>query len=173
MEELVERSGLKANNRRKVLDLLAERRIPYEMEEHAAAYTIEEMEALRLRRPECVCKNLFLRDAKGRRHFLVTLRGDKHADLASLAEGMGSTKLSFASEERLLKYLGVEHGSVSPLCVLNDREAQVEVFFDRDLKALPVLGVHPNDNTATLYLPYEAVKGIVTGNGNPFGEISI
>lgn len=61
-----------------------------------------------------VCKNLFLRDAKGRQHFLVVLPGDRQADLGALAAALGSSKLSFASEERLMKHLGLTKGSVTP-----------------------------------------------------------
>ena len=164
---------LKQENRRRVLALLEERGIPYTLEEHPAAHTIQEMMELGLSHPEWVCKNLFLRDAKGRRHFLVTVRGEKHADLGRLAAEMDSTKLSFASPERLMKYLGVEQGSVSPLCILNDGEGEVEVFFDRDLRDQPLLGVHPNDNTATLYLSWETVRDIIRGHGNSFQETRV
>ena len=175
MNQMENKTGdaLKQENRRKVLKVLEEREIPSEMEEHPAAHTIQEMMELGLSHPEWVCKNLFLRDARGRRHFLVTIRGDKHADLARLAEEMGSTKLSFASPERLMKYLGVEQGSVSPLCILNDSEKEVEAFFDRDLRDQPLLGVHPNDNTATLYLSWETVREIIGDHGNSFQEITV
>jgi Ala-tRNA(Pro) deacylase len=175
MEEMEQKKGeaLKQENRRRVLEVLEGRGIPFEMEEHPAAHTIQEMMELGLSHPEWVCKNLFLRDARGRRHFLVTIRGDKHPDLAKLAEEMGSTKLSFASAERLMKYLGVEQGSVSPLCILNDREDAVEVFFDRDLRTQPLLGIHPNDNTATLYLSWETVRDIIRDHGSSFQEITV
>ena len=173
MEEVLTREALKAENRRKVLALLEEQGIPYEMEEHPAAHTIQEMLELGLAHPEWVCKNLFLRDARGRRHFLVTLRGDKHADLGKLAEKMGSTKLSFASPERLMKYLRVEQGSVSPLSALNDEARAVEVFLDRDLRLQPLLGVHPNDNTATLYLPYAALLSLLRSHGNSVEEVGV
>ena len=78
-------------------------------------------------------KNLFLRDAKGKRHFLVVLDKDKRADLKALQEQLSCSKLSFASEERLKKHLGLSRGSVTPLGILNDAQGMVELVFDRDL----------------------------------------
>ena len=69
-----------------VLRTLAEQNIPYQLWEHPAVYTIEEMDALDLPAPEAVVKNLFLRDAKGRRYFLVVLSKEKQADLRALGE---------------------------------------------------------------------------------------
>lgn len=85
--------------------------ISYEVEEHAPVFTIDEMRELGIK--GSVCKNLFLRDAKGRQHFLVVLPGDRQADLGALAAALGSSKLSFASEERLMKHLGLTKGSVT------------------------------------------------------------
>lgn len=76
-------------------------------------------------------KNLFLRDAKGKRHFLVVLDKDKRADLKALQEQLSCSKLSFASEERLKKHLGLSRGSVTPLGILNDAQGMVELVFDR------------------------------------------
>ena len=100
-----------SGKRKIVFDALEALSIPYEVWEHPAVYTIEEMDALGLPDPEVVLKNLFLRDAKGKQHFLVVLRKDKQADLRALGERLG-TRLSFASEERLAQYLGLEKGDV-------------------------------------------------------------
>ena len=137
--------------KQKVYDALAAAGIEYERVDHPPVFTIEEMDALELPHPEAVVKNLFLRDAKGKRHFLVVLPGHRQADLRTLGERLG-TKLSFASEERLEKYLGLTKGSVTPLGVLNDEDRAVELIFDEELKTMPLLGVHPNHNTATVFL---------------------
>ena len=121
---------------------------------------MEEMDAAGITARGGVCKNLFLRDMKGRSHFLVTVPEERDVDLRALADRIGSTKLSFASAERLGKYLGVEQGSVSPLGVLNDETGSVTVVFDKSLEN-KVIGVHPNDNTATLWLPFEELKKII------------
>jgi Ala-tRNA(Pro) deacylase len=157
--------------REKTLQKLKEMNITYTMEEHPAVYTIEEMENLGI--CEDVVKNLFLRDAKGTRHFLVVLPKDKQADIKKISEQIGSSRLSFASEERLGRYLKLTPGSVSPLGILNDADASVEVVFDKALKGQKRVGVHPNDNTATVWLSFDDLQGIIKRNGNMIRFISL
>lgn len=149
-----------------VLRTLAEQNIPYQLWEHPAVYTIEEMDALDLPAPEAVVKNLFLRDAKGRRYFLVVLSKEKQADLRALGERLG-VKLSFASPERLAACMGLEKGSVTPFGVLNDQERKVEVLLDQDLRTRPLVAVHPNENTATVALAPEDLLQVLEDHGNP------
>lgn len=151
---------------------LAAAGIPYERVDHPAVFTIEEMDQLDLPHPEAVVKNLFLRDAKGKRHFLAVLPGHRSADLKTLGEKVGS-KLSFASEERLEKYLGLTRGSVTPLGVLNDEARAVEVLFDRALEAMPLMGVHPNHNTATVFLRPGDLVQLIKDHGNPFAWVDL
>lgn len=141
--------------REQVIQRLNELQLPYEITEHPPVYTIEEMDALNLPYAEKVVKNLFLRDYKGKRHFLVVLAKNKKADLKELASQLCSTPLSFASPQRLQKYLCLEKGAVTPLGMINDVNCAVEVVFDRDLADQKVLGVHPNENTATVWISYE------------------
>jgi len=145
--------------------VLEEKGIRYTRFDHEAVFTMEEMERIGLPELPLVCKNLFLRDQKGRRHFLVSIRGDKSADLRALGELLG-TKLSFASEERLARLLGLGKGSVTPLGILNDREAAVEVLFDEDLQRQGRVGVHPCLNTATVFLEFSDLARLVRDNGN-------
>ena len=107
--------------REKVLNKLNELSINYKEIEHIPVYTIEDMDNLgNIFDNAKICKNLFVRDQKGKRHFLVVLPEEKRAPLSDIAEKIGSTKLSFASEERLMKYLKLEPGSVTPLSVINE-----------------------------------------------------
>ncbi|MDO4530962.1 MAG: prolyl-tRNA synthetase associated domain-containing protein [Bacillota bacterium] len=151
---------------------LTERKIEFDWVEHPAVYTIEEIEALGLENTDEIAKNLFLRDQKGKRHFLMVIRGDKKADLKSLGEKLGVGKLSFASEERLEKYMGLKKGAVSPFGIFNDTGCKVEVFFDRDFLAMEKVGVHPNDNTASVYLKTEVLLEIIREHGNSLEIIS-
>ena len=91
------------------------------------------MDRLGLPQKGTLCKNLFLRDAKGKRHFLVTCDEKKTVDLKALGRTLGAGNLSFASEERLEKYLGLKQGSVSPFGLMNDTDHAVEFFIDKDL----------------------------------------
>jgi len=100
------------------------------------------------------CKNLFLRNQKGTRHYLVILAHTKRADLRAVADQIGDGKLSFASPDRLMKYLGVTPGSVSPFGLIHDHDHHVRVYLDRELKQAPRISFHPNINTATFVLTY-------------------
>ena len=145
--------------------------ISYEVEEHAPVFTIDEMRELGIK--GSVCKNLFLRDAKGRQHFLVVLPGDRQADLGALAAALGSSKLSFASEERLMKHQGLTKGSVTPLAVIQDPDHTVQVLLDESLTGMDRLGVHPLVNTATLWISGADLLRFVRSCGNPVKIVSI
>ena len=138
----------------------------YTVSEHPPVYTIEEMERLELDRLGTIVKNLFLRDAKGRRHFLVMMRHDKKVDLKTLRDQIGSTPLRFASPERLARHLGLESGAVSPFGLFNDRELAVEAIMDEDLRGLPQVGVHPNDNMATVWLSGADLEKAILAQGH-------
>ena len=153
------------NNKTNVLQALEHLNIPYDLTEHPAVYTIDEMRDLNLFELGTVCKNLFLRDQKGKKHFLVVASPDKKTNLKEIEEVLESGKLSFASEERLLKFLGVSTGAVSPLAVINN-DKSVTLVIDKDLDSTKKLGVHPNDNTATVWLTYEDLLKFIEHHGN-------
>lgn len=112
------------------------------------------------------CKNLFLRDGSGKRHFLLVAPEHKAVDLKSVREQIGSSRLSFGSAERLERCLGLTQGSVSPFGILNDKECRVELVFDKDLIGKEKVGFHPNINTATLWLKFEDLLKVIEKNGN-------
>ena len=147
--------------------------IPFEVEEHEPVFTIEDMDALGITQRGLVAKNLFLRDAKGKRHFLVLIPGEKHADIKKVEKQIGCTHLSFASDERLMKYLGLTKGSVTPFGLLNDENKAVEVAIDRGLMGKPKIGFHPNTNTATLWLSYEDLMKFIKNRGNKVHFINL
>lgn len=151
---------------------LDEKGFAYEWVEHKPVYTIDEMEALGLEDMEDIAKNLFLRDQKGKRHFLIVIRANKQANLKELGEKLGIGKLSFASEKRLEKYMKLKKGSVTPLGVLNDETCAVEVFFDADFLKMKKIGVHPNENTASVYLVTEDLLQLIREHGNPLEIVS-
>ncbi len=152
---------------------LDEMGIKYEVTEHDAVYTIEDMAKIPGMKISDVCKNLFLRDERGKRHFLVVLDEAKSADLKAIRAQIGSSRLSFASEERLMDNLGLIKGAVTPLGVLNDCSANVEVLMDSDLKSRKRLGVHPCDNTETLWLSCADIIKLIEKRGNKLSFIRI
>lgn len=100
------------------------------------------------------CKNLFLRNKKGNRHYLIVLEHQKSADLKRLAEQIGEDRLSFASPDRLAAHLGLQPGAVSPMGLLNDGALAVQVVLDADLRRAERVAFHPNVNTATIVLAW-------------------
>ncbi|MEP7084357.1 MAG: prolyl-tRNA synthetase associated domain-containing protein [Betaproteobacteria bacterium] len=116
--------------------------------------TVAESERLVPRLPGAKTKNLFLRDKKGLRHFLVTVPHDRAVDLAALGAVLGVGRLGFASPERLVQHLGIAPGSVSLLALYNDRDAAVEFVIDRDLWEAPAVQAHPLVNDATMVIAH-------------------
>lgn len=161
------------DQQKKVFEMLNALDIEYQIMYHQAVFTVEGMDDLRITQYGDICKNLFLRDAKGERHFLVVLDKDKKADLKSIQEQLGCTRLSFASEKRLHRYLQIHKGEVTPLAIINDFEAIVEVVLDNDLVGKNKLGFHPNDNTATVWISFEALKKVINQNGNRVHFVTI
>ena len=151
-----------------ILQRLKELGIQYELIEHKAVFNMEEMDALGkdFFKGATICKNLFLRDQKGKRHFLVTMKEEKQANLAEIAKSCLVTNLSFASEERLKKYLNLTPGAVTPLAIINDEQKAVEVILDKDLFKEEKIGVHPGVNTATVIISPADLEKYIKANGN-------
>ena len=128
--------------------------IPYELIRHPAAGTIDEIAAMGIQKYGEIPKNLFLQDHSGRHLFLLVIRSDKRADLKAIARQLPSSRLCFASEERLEQCLGLKKGAVT-------------VLFDRDLKGLERAGFHPNDNHATVFLRFQDLCRLLEAYGHP------
>ena len=151
---------------KEVLALLDENNIKYELVEHEEVHTIEDMKELGLLDKGYVCKNLFLRNANGKMHFVLSCHHEKEVNVQEIAKKIGSTRLSFGSEERLEKYLKLKNGYVSPFGVINDESKSVIFVFDREIQNEQKVGFHPNTNKATIYLSFKDVKKIIEEHGN-------
>jgi len=138
------------NGSEKLYRRLAELNIPFEYIEHPPAPTIEIAKQYWAGHDAKHCKNLFFRNHKGNRHYLVILDCDENMDIHSIERLLRQGKLSFASEQRMLKYLGVTPGSVTPFGLINDEEHHVYVFIDSKLQTADRLSFHPCINTASL-----------------------
>lgn len=149
-----------------VYEKLNELKIEYEVEEHEAAFTVEDIDSTGLFKKGIGCKNLFLRDASGKRHFLLVAPEHTEVDLKSVRSQLGCSRLSFGSAERLEKCLKLTQGSVSPFGVINDKDCKVELVFDRYLIGKNSVGFHPNLNTATVWLKFGDLLKFINNNGN-------
>ena len=119
------------------------------------------------------CKNLFMRNQKGTRHYIVILQYQKRADLRAVADQIGDGKLSFGSPERLMKHLALAPGSVSPFGLIHDAERAVRVAIDRDLKSADRISFHPNINTATIVLAFTDFQRFLENCGNPVQYVTV
>jgi len=151
---------------RRVEARLAELGIAFERHEHPPVATVEEAERYWGGIDATHCKNLFLRNQKGDRHYLVVLVHSKKADLRTVADQLGDGKLSFASPERLLRHLGLTPGSVSPFGLINDADRAVRVVLDRDLESAARLSFHPNINTSTLVVSGDDFRRFLSSTGH-------
>jgi Ala-tRNA(Pro) deacylase len=145
--------------------------IPFERHEHPAVFTVEQalehwagIDALH-------CKNLFLRNKKGDRHFMVVAAHSTPIDIAAIAARIGEGRLSFASAERLAAHLGLTPGAVSPFGLINDRSGSVRVLIDSTLRAAARVGFHPNVNTATVVLSFADFQRFLASRRNPVSYI--
>ena len=137
---------------------LQDNQIKYERHDHPPVYTVADVERLLPDLPAVKTKNLFLRDKKGRRHFLVAVPAKKRIDIKGLGAAIGAGHLSFGSPDRLKTHLGVEPGSVTVLATINDTERAVELFFDRILWEEERFQFHPLVNTSTLLISREDLR---------------
>ena len=133
---------------------------------HPPVMTVEESERLVPKLPGAKTKNLFLRDKKGARHFLVTVRHDVAVDLDALSTMLDVRGLGFASPERLKKHLGITPGSVSLLALVNDQSAAVEFVIDRALWEAPAVHAHPLTNDATMVLAHADLERFLDATGH-------
>jgi len=133
---------------------------------HPAVMTVEESERLVPKLPGAKTKNLFLRDKKGARHFLVTVPHDLPVDLNALGTVLGAGRLGFASPERLAKHLGITPGSVSLLALVNDGSHAVEFVIDRALWEAPAVQAHPLVNDATMVIEHGDLARFLAATGH-------
>lgn len=140
-------------NKKEIYALLKSRDIWHEITEHQAVFTMEEAAKINLPYPDAEAKSLFVRDDKKRNYYLITVKGDKRIDLKDFKKKNLTRSLSFASENDLMQILNLIPGAVTPLGILNDVEHKVEAFIDEDfMKEEALIGIHPNDNTATVWM---------------------
>lgn len=152
-------------NKQGLYDYLKSKNIWHEITEHGAVYNMAELSQIELPYPEADAKNLFVRDDKKRNYYLITVKGDKRVDLKEFRKKNGTRVLSFASAEDLMEIMGLIPGAVTPLGLLNDEQCRVKLFLDSAFDA-GLIGVHPNDNTATVWLKTEDLIEMIRESGH-------
>ncbi len=162
-------------NKNDIYNLLEEKNIFHEITEHEAVYNMEDLANLNLPYPEYDAKNIFVRDDKKQNYYLITVKDDKRVDLKQFREDYNTRKLSFVSENDLLNILNLIPGSVSPFGLLNDKDCIVKFYLDEDFIKTEkgLIGVHPNENTATVWLKANDLIEIIKEHGNEVNIIKL
>ena len=157
----------------KLYNILEGLNIEFEYHEHPAAPTITEAQKHWKGINSTHCKNLFFRNHKGNKHYLVVLHHEQKLAIKDLEGLLKQGKISFASDKRLNKYLGLTAGSVSPFGLINDNENHVHLFIDKKLQDAEKLSFHPNINTASLIIKYKDFIKFLDKTGNTYEFIKL
>ena len=158
---------------KKVYEFLEKIHVKYEKYEHPAVFTCEEADMYTSGLKGVHTKNLFLRNKKGNRHYLVVMKEDKTLNVKQFGEKISDKNLSFASPERMMKYLDLTPGAVSIFGIINDIENNVKVYIDADIMKEEFINSHPNVNTATLIYSVEDMIKFLKESGNEYEVISL
>jgi Ala-tRNA(Pro) deacylase len=150
----------------RLYEILDELDIRYEYHEHPPGPTVEEALKYWKDIDSAHCKNIFFRNHKGNRHYLVISDYRYQLDIHDLEQRLKQGKLTFASPARLKKHLGLEPGSVSLFGLINDEEDHVHLFIDENLLQAEKISFHPNINTASLVITQEGFQKFLNWSGN-------
>ena len=159
--------------REQVLHLLEELGIRYEIHEHPPVPTVEDALPYWNQMEATHCKNLFFRNHKGNRHYLVILRHDRKLNIRDLEQRLKQGKISFASPHRMERYLGLTGGSVSVFGLINDRDNHVHLFLDAALQSAGKISFHPNENTSTVIISFKSFMRFLDWSGNSYEFIEL
>ena len=152
-------------NKKETHQFLNDHGVDYEITEHKAVFNMEEQNAIELPFPDWDAKNLFVRDDKKKNYYLITVKGDKRVDLKEFRKKHGLRVLSFASADDLMRFMGLTPGSVTPLGLLNDTEHHIHFYLDSEFVGNRI-GIHPNDNSATVWLYADDLVKLLQENGS-------
>jgi Ala-tRNA(Pro) deacylase len=150
-----------------LLDFLAAHGVAFERFDHAPVFTCgETVRHVPAEAAGVQTKNLFLRDKRGKRHWLVVTSCEKAVDLRALGAIIGGERLGLASPDRLLRHLGVTPGAVTILGLVNDTQHAVELVIDEEVWNADALRVHPLVNSATLVIPHDGIARFLAATGH-------
>lgn len=157
----------------RVYEVLNKLEIPFEYYEHPPVPTVKEAAIYWKDLKATHCKNLFFRNHKGNKHYLVIFEYSHNILIRDLEQRLKQGKLTFASDERLMKYLGLTPGSVSPFGLINDTEKHVHLFLDENFKHSKKISFHPNLNTASLVIPFSGFEKFLMYTENSFEYVKL
>lgn len=159
-------------NKAETYQYLKDHGVSFEITEHQAVFNMAELDAVAMPYPELDAKNLFVRDDKRKNYYLITVKGDKRVDLKGFRKAHGLRPLTFASADDLMEIMGLIPGAVTPLGLLNDTGHKAVLYLDTAF-GNGLIGVHPNDNTATVWMKTTDLVKIIRDHGNEVELVNI
>ena len=161
-------------NKEQIYEFIKSKNVWYEITEHEAVFNMADLTRINIPYPESDAKNLFVRDDKKRNYYLITVKGNKKVNLKEFRKSNNTRNLSFASEDDLMNILGLIPGAVTPLGLLNDKDLKVSFYLDKDfVYEDSIIGIHPNDNTATIWIKVDDLINIIKDHGNIVNIVKI
>ena len=161
-------------NKEQIYEFIKSKNIWYEITEHKAVFNMADLSRINIPYPDSDAKNLFVRDDKKRNYYLITVKGNKKVNLKEFRKSNNTRNLSFASENDLMNILGLISGAVTPLGLLNDKDLRVTFYLDKDfVYDNSIIGIHPNDNTATIWIKVNDLINIIKDHGNIVNIVKI
>lgn len=159
----------KSPNEVPVYELLDQLGIEYTLTRHEAFLTCDDVEKSDFKFDGLHIKNLFVRDTRADKYYLVLLLWDERLDIKGYRDVVGwSRRIAFCDDEELLKYLGVTTGACSVFGLLNDKEHAVTLVVGRSIAAAPEneeISFHPNDNRATVTMTVGDMRRVIAAMG--------
>lgn len=154
--------------KKEIYNFLESRNLWHEVRNHGKVYNMNELSEIAMPYPDAIAKNIFICDDKKQNYYLITVKGNKRVNLKAFRKTYNTRQLHFASEEELFEIMKLTPGSVSPFGILNDSERKVNFYIDKEfLEGTPIIGVHPNDNSATVWMNAQDLIEIISEHGNP------
>ena len=151
-------------NKEEIYNYLKAEKIWFDVTEHQAVYNMEDLKNINCLYKNSDAKNIFVRDDKKQNYYLIVIKGDKKIDLKRFRKEYNTRPLTFASPDDLKEILNLYPGAVTPLGLLNDKNKKVKLFIDSYFNN--IIGVHPNDNTATIWLKVSDLISLIKKHGN-------
>jgi Ala-tRNA(Pro) deacylase len=157
----------------RLYEILDELGVNFDYYEHPPVPTVSEATKYWEGIDSTHCKNLFFRNHKGNKHYLVIIECSQNLNIRDLEQRLKQGKISFASPIRMKKYLGIEPGSVSIFGLIHDLNHHVHVFLDENLKKSQKISFHPNLNTASIVVDFKDFEKFLNWTGNNFEYIEL
>ncbi len=157
-----------------VYALLERLGVEYTRVDHPAAWTMEDCREPEKQLDVRICKNLFLCNRQKTAFYLLMLPADKPFKTKDLSAQIGSARLSFAGEEFMQEFLGVQPGSVSVLGLMNDTGHRVQLLIEKEILRDTFFGCHPCKNTSSMKIRVSDLKNVILpAIGHPYTEVSL